>query len=188
MQPGARRRERAREVARARTISEVKRTRGGLSGYCSVKVILSEKMPPSHGVSSGPKTVPPQTSRLSSPIGLAETPSGGCCFIVRRSDLHRSSAGVRFGGKCGVGRGGVGLSTEVATRRTGGVRRACGGLPRTSGASGIPGESLIRPSASLWAVETLDANRTKGEPNPTNRDAYSSRSIDAGVHLVTVVD
>ena len=98
MQPGARRRERTREVARARTISEVKRTRGGLSGYCSVKVILSEKMPPSHGVSSGPKTVPPQTSRLSSPIGLAETPSGGCCFIVRRSDLPGQALGSGLAG------------------------------------------------------------------------------------------
>ena len=71
------------------TISDVNRTRGGLSGYCSGNVSLIEKMPPSHAVSSVPKTVPPQTCRLSSPIGLALTPSGGDCFIVFRSDIRR---------------------------------------------------------------------------------------------------
>lgn len=73
-----------------RTISEVKRTRGGLSGYCSVNVIRIEKMPPSNGVSSGPTIVAPHTIRLSSPRGLALTPSGGDCFIALRSDIRRS--------------------------------------------------------------------------------------------------
>jgi hypothetical protein len=41
MQPGARRRERARELATSRTISEVKRTRGGLDGYWSGNVMRS---------------------------------------------------------------------------------------------------------------------------------------------------
>lgn len=71
------------------TISDVKRTRGGLSGYCSGNVSLIEKMPPSQGVSSGPKMVPPQTCRFSSPRGLALTPSGGFCFIVFRSLISR---------------------------------------------------------------------------------------------------
>ena len=88
---GARARADARQGAggRRRTISEVKRTRGGLSGYCSGKVSRMAKMPPSHAVSSVPKIVPPHTCRLSSPRGLALTPSGGDCFMVLRSDRSR---------------------------------------------------------------------------------------------------
>ena len=78
-----------------RTISLVKRTRGGLSGYCSVNVRRMEKMPPSHGVSSGPKTDPDHTYRFSSP-GLALTPSGGFCFMVFRSDISRSELALEF--------------------------------------------------------------------------------------------
>ena len=78
-----------RAVAPPPTISEVKRTRGGLSGYCSGKVRRMEKMPPSHAVSSVPKMVPPHTCKFSSPSGLALTPSGGDCFMVFRSDIKR---------------------------------------------------------------------------------------------------
>lgn len=52
----------------------VKRTLGGLSGYWSQKVMRKLKMPPSHGVSDGPKMVAAHTKIFSSPSGAALAP------------------------------------------------------------------------------------------------------------------
>ena len=52
----------------------VKRTLGGLSGYWSQKVIRKLKMPPSHGVSAGPKIVAAHTNIFSSLSGAALAP------------------------------------------------------------------------------------------------------------------
>jgi len=53
-----------------------------------------ENIPPSHGVSSGPKMVAFQTKRLSSECGLALHPSGGLCLIDLRSLISRSCAAL----------------------------------------------------------------------------------------------
>jgi len=71
-------------------ISEVNLMRGGLSGYRSVKVTLREKIPPSNGVSSGPKTLAFHTNKLSSVTGLALHPSGGLFLMAFKSDMRRS--------------------------------------------------------------------------------------------------
>jgi hypothetical protein len=52
----------------------VKRTLGGLSGYWSQKVMRKLKMPPSHGVSVGPKIVAAHTKIFSSLSGAALAP------------------------------------------------------------------------------------------------------------------
>mmetsp|Transcript_13763 Transcript_13763/g.31468 ORF Transcript_13763/g.31468 Transcript_13763/m.31468 type:complete len:141 (-) Transcript_13763:131-553(-) len=61
-------------------------------------MMRSEKTPPSHGVSSGPKTVAFHTKRLSSETGLALQPSGGSCLIDLRSDRSRSVAAEDMAG------------------------------------------------------------------------------------------
>lgn len=72
----------------------VKRTRGGFAGYPSQKVIRRLKMPPSQGVSSGPKMLADHMRRFSSEHGLALQPSGGEWEIAFRSDNKRSEVAL----------------------------------------------------------------------------------------------
>lgn len=52
-------------------------------------------MPPSHTLSSGPKTVALQTNKFSSDVGLALHPSGGSWVIALRSDSNLSDAALQ---------------------------------------------------------------------------------------------
>ena len=72
--------------------SETKRTLGAEAGYSAGKLMRRAKMPPSHGVSSGPNMVAFHMNRLSSKAGLALQPSGGAWLICFRSLASLSCA------------------------------------------------------------------------------------------------
>jgi hypothetical protein len=63
----------------------VNRTLGGLSGYWSQKVMRKLKMPPSHGVSDGPKIVAAHTKIFSSLSGAALAPCQARTPHVRKT-------------------------------------------------------------------------------------------------------
>mmetsp|Transcript_8507 Transcript_8507/g.38698 ORF Transcript_8507/g.38698 Transcript_8507/m.38698 type:complete len:215 (+) Transcript_8507:1130-1774(+) len=116
--------------------SEVNRTLGGFSGYCSPNVIRSENTPPSQAVSSGPKIVALQTNRLSSLWGLALHPSGGSVLMALRSDCSLSTAAV-----CWHDAPAIAPSPNLRTRARGFVEvdfcSTMGGSARVSRRSGV---------------------------------------------------
>ena len=95
----------------------VKRTFGGLSGYWSQKVMRKLNIPPSHGVSAGPKIVAAHTKIFSSLSGAALAP---CQRTPRASARGSSSAGC---GRKPQLQGGE----QLGGRRAGRAQAGCAG-------------------------------------------------------------
>ena len=80
-----------------------KRTLGGLFGYSSPNSKIREKVPPSQGVSSGPKITACHTMMLDS-SGAALMPEGGSLVIFLKSRTRRWRAEVDMGARAGAWR------------------------------------------------------------------------------------
>ena len=72
---------------------ETNLTTGALLGYSSENWRVTLKVPPSHGVSSGPKMTPCQL-RMSSSSGVAQMPAGGSVTKRLKSRISLLRAGV----------------------------------------------------------------------------------------------
>lgn len=72
---------------------ETNLTTGALLGYSSENWRVTLKVPPSHGVSSGPKMTPCQL-RMSSSSGVAQMPAGGSVTRRLKSRISLLRAGV----------------------------------------------------------------------------------------------
>ena len=72
---------------------ETNLTTGALLGYSSENWRVTLKVPPSHGVSSGPKMTPCQL-RMSSSSGVAQMPAGGSVTRRLKSRINLLRAGV----------------------------------------------------------------------------------------------